>query len=216
MPTKFTTSSFGTTATTDIMTTAGTPTNLCPLNTGTLTGTTSRSRRVRTARTTAATRGRRPIRTPPSITASNGVPEGHRDRNDHVQRRVLCGLAGLASGTTNVNDTWYQPENTATFNATFTTGHNGSTGQTTTCNDSNDTSTNPDDDYFEVPERVTGRSWLRTDGTRTAIPCGRAARDWVSSKMNGRARAPPARRQSRQKPHPPAGRCALRAPLRML
>jgi hypothetical protein len=174
MPTKFTTSSFGTTATTDLVTTAGTPTNVCPLNTGTLTGTnlTFPSCPYDNRNGHHCSNNWTPTdQNPPTITPTNGCLKVTAT-GTIMCSGGLCGFAGLTEGTTNINDTWYQPENTATFNAAFTTGHNGATGETTTCNDSNDTSTNPDDDYFEVPERVGGRSWLRTDGTRTAILCG--------------------------------------------
>jgi hypothetical protein len=164
MPTKFTVNSLAT-VTTDIVTTAGTPTNLCPLASATLTGTNMTFPSCPYGTGHCTNNWTPDGQVPPAITPSAGCLKV--TATGTIMCSGSCSLAGLSTGTTPVNDTWYQPNNTATFNTGFTTSHNGSTGQTTTC-----PLTGADADYFEVPERASARSWVKTDGTQVSITCG--------------------------------------------
>ena len=172
MPTKFTTTVFvGTTlqtsVATDVMTTAGTPTNTCPLNTGTFSGTAITSPACPYGGGHCTTNWTPDDQNPPTITPTAGcLPVGAS--GTITCTGALCAAAGLKSGANNVNDSWYQPVTTTTLNAGLTTTHNGKTGDTSMCPLTGTT----DNDYYEVPERATARGWVQTDGTRVSITCG--------------------------------------------
>jgi hypothetical protein len=169
MPTNFTISSPGLiTIMTSIVTTAGTTTNECPLSTGTLTGT--------TATWGACSYGA-------NHCSNNWTPDSQQTDGPgclpvHAVGNIMCsggfcGVAGLMSGNNPVDDQWFQPQNSGTFNATFTSSTMNGLGGPTSCgtgdpgHPSNMNYTNK----LEVPERANARSWLTTMGTRMSMTC---------------------------------------------
>ncbi|MFI5308440.1 MAG: hypothetical protein ACHQ53_13870, partial [Polyangiales bacterium] len=73
----------------------------------------------------------------------------------------LCGQAGLATGTTNVDDQWDQPGPTMELSSDFKTVRlHGLFGGTRNVQDK-----------FEVPERVNARTFISVDGTEQSRTC---------------------------------------------
>jgi hypothetical protein len=163
MPTVFSTSALGTTVTTNIITTGGTPTNLCPLNRGTLTGTDLTFPACPYGPNHCDTDWTPDDQKSPKITPTAGCMPVTATGNINCSGN-FCSFVGLKKGDNAVNDTWMQPQTTVRFNAAFTSSHLGSLGDTTTCGKNND--------RFEVPERAAARSWINGDGVVTTIECG--------------------------------------------
>ncbi len=75
----------------------------------------------------------------------------------------LCSMAGLAVGTTQVNDQWDQPGPTVEFSADFKSIRMYALGLSN--GDGNPA------DKFEVAERIVARTWLNLEGTETSRSC---------------------------------------------
>jgi hypothetical protein len=197
MPTEFTkAASFaGQTAsvTTDTVTVAGALDNRCPVNSGTLTGnnlvpdacpyfpraTNDPMDLDGDGNTTNDVIGHCTnewdvrMQRPPHITVGPGclpvTNSGTIMCTDNNGLFINCGTVGLTEGTSQVNDNWYQPQNTLVFSNNYMTLTSGGLGGPTDC-----TGTQPAASMssLEVPGRSGSRTWNRWTGTRTAISCG--------------------------------------------
>jgi hypothetical protein len=167
------------TITTAVTSTAGMPGNMCPLNRATLTGT----------NVTFAACPYRPGDGASGHCTTNWLP-------DHQNMPAItpgpgclpttavgvincngsagsCSLGALQPGDNAVNDTWFQPQNTAQFNATFTTSVMNGLGGPTDCTP-DDPSRSGSATYtnkLETPERVNSRGWISTAGVGTSVTC---------------------------------------------
>jgi hypothetical protein len=165
MPTSFQTSALGTTVTTNIVTTAGTSDNECPLATGTLSG------------TDIVFEAPCPYgpnhcsndwiadnQNPPSIAPTVGCLPVTATGNIECDG-FFCGLAGLSRGSNPVDESWYQPQNTIQHNADFSISTVNGEGGPTDCSGNQPNA-------LEVPVPADSRGWVTSTGKRVSIECG--------------------------------------------
>lgn len=151
-----------TTVKTDLVGTAGTPTNTCLLNTGTLNTTT---RELAWGACPYLGSHGTANWTPAQQNVSAGQGPGCVVYNSQGKINCSgsnCGQTGLMSGDNNVNDTWDQPMATYEFGAGYTTVKGRAKGA-------------PGDgpgDKIEIPNTTTGRTWVNFDATETSRTCG--------------------------------------------
>jgi cysteine-rich repeat protein len=168
------------TITTTVTSTAGSPTNTCPLNRGTLSGDDvtwlSCPYRAMDGTTGHCTTDWNPThQNAPEIAPTAGCLPLTASGNIHCAGTPeACALGALMMGDNAVNDSWSQPQNTAQFDSAFMSSVMNGLGGPTDC-PVGDPSRSESAGYtnkLETPERVSSRGWISTQGTRVEIQCG--------------------------------------------
>jgi len=165
------------TITTSVTSIAGGPTNMCPLNQGTLTGT-NVSMLACPYRPTAGMTGHCTTDWTPAhqneIASSAGCLPVTAIGGIHCEGSPeACALGALMVGDNPVNDSWPQPQNTAQFDSSFMTSVMNGLGGPTDCpiTDPSRVGSATYTNKLETPERVTSRGWISTAGTRVGMTC---------------------------------------------
>jgi cysteine-rich repeat protein len=157
-----TTINFGgtTTVTTNVVGTAGTPSNRCPLNTGTL-GT----QQVPWAACPYLGSHGTTDWTPAEQQVAAGAGAGclaYTSQGTIQCSGPLCGAVGLQSGSNPVNDSWDQPMATFEFQNAYANVRSRALGGPA----------GGPGDKVEIPNNAGGRTWSNFDGVETARSCG--------------------------------------------
>ena len=181
MPIAFTTNVplIGTTVVTSITSRAGTATNVCPLNRGTLAGNNATWAACPYYNPASDTVGHcsndwTPThQSTPLITPTAGCLPLTGIGNINCQGAIGCGLVGLDEGDNPINDAWAQPQNISKFSNAFANSLMDGEGGPTDC-PAGDPSRSASGSYtnkLETPERANSRGWITTTGTRVSVTC---------------------------------------------